>query len=523
MKAVEENMGRENEMISNNTYTLTMYGNVWMDNGIENLYRMFRSIDSCNVKLFQHSLILEIIDKKRFIKEVVAAIISKRLNLIVIEEDLKTRVKKEIKKDFILIQEEKKVGGRVTLKEDIFKPEKVEEIISLIFNNFGEGTNRCILCGRQYSKGIKKLQQASYPFVTKIASLSGVRSYKDGESLSFREYYDNVCPLCYLVGILEWTDEALIYRTFPGEKSYLFMPYFKNLKDLHDFKKFCVYSRILDNSKRYSNIKVNPNIQDVERTPGEYSTLLCFYEKFIENATDEIIARDWIVLNIPFGAVKNVKLDLLNIDKGILKIIKNLKEGGKLERIYSDSIKKLYFYSQNKNGTDWDITRQIQENLSKYFLLDDFRGFTNNLLPKKGGYVFFSSEVRKGLEELIFEWRWKKMGVDRNRLESIKSVGNIIAKVSKNNVSLLYKMDKVRNIDEFWSVLREISRKLLGLEEKELKMIRPTSLDDLIQLTKEIIEKSKEGWKEIRDLLVVYASMYYSIDKLKISEGGDKK
>ena len=218
-----------------------------------------------------------------------------------------------------------------------------------------------------------------------------------------------------------------------------------------------------------------------------------------------------------------MKLDLLSIDKGIPQIIKNLKEGGKLERIYSDLIKKMYFYSQNKNGTDWDITRQIQEDSSKYFLLDDFRGFTSNLLPKKGGYVFFSSEVRKSLEELIFEWRWNKMGVDRNKLESIKSVGNIIAKISKNNASLLYKIDKVRNSDEFWSVLREISRKLPGLEEKELKMIRPTSLDDLIQLTKEIIEKNGEGWKEIRDLLVVYASIYYAIDKMKVSEGGDKK
>ncbi|MCD6474232.1 MAG: hypothetical protein J7K47_04925, partial [Thermoplasmata archaeon] len=153
MKTVEEKMEdkmeteeKENEMTPSSTYTFSMYRNVWMDNGIENLYRMFRSIDSCNVKLFQHSLVLEIMDEKRFIKELVAIIISKRSNLIVIEEDPKTKIKKEIKKDFILIQEEKKVGGRVTLKEDIFKPEKVEEIVSLIFNNSKEGTNRCILC-----------------------------------------------------------------------------------------------------------------------------------------------------------------------------------------------------------------------------------------------------------------------------------------------------------------------------------------------------------------------------------------
>jgi len=511
-------------MKSDMTIEVNTFIDPWMDNGIENLYRTLSDLESCEAKLTRNSMIIKIADKERFIKELTRAVLDKRQNLIAIGDDKKTKVKKEFKKDHIIIQEGTKVGGKVSLKEEIYKPEKTSEIISRIFS-LDEGENTCILCGRRYDKGVKKLQQANYPFVTKIASLSGVRSYKDGRGLSLKEYYDNLCPLCYFIGIFEWTDEALVYRTFPGEKSYLFMPYFENSRDLHNFKKFCTY--ILNNSnnsKRYSNIKVNPNVQDVEHTPGEYSTLLCFYEKFVENATDEIIANDWAVLHIPFGAVKNVKIDFLNIKDGILGIIRELKQSEKLERIYSDMMRKIYFYSQNKNSTDWDTTRQIQENLSKYFLLDDFRSFTNSLLPRKGGHVFFPSEVRQYLEELIFEWRWKKMGVERNRLESIKSVGNIIAKVSKNNASLLYKTDKVRNLDEFWGVLREISRKLLGLEAKELKMIKPTSLDDVIHLTKEIVEREREGWKEIRDLIIVYASMYYCIDKMdKMPKGGEEK
>ncbi len=300
------------------------------------------------------------------------------------------------------------------------------------------------------------------------------------------------------------------------------MPYFDNLKDLHEFKKLCIYAGILNNAERYSNIRVNLNSQDVENTPGEYSTQLCFYEKFVENATDEIIASNWAVLHIPFGAVKNVKIDFLNIDEGVLGVIRELKKSGRLERIYSDLVKKTYFFSQNKNSVDWDTTKRIQENLSKYFLLDDFRSFTNALLPRKGGYVFFSSEIRQNLEELIFEWRWKKMGVEKEKLDAIKSVGNIVAKISENNASPIYKLDKVRTINEFWSVLREISRKLPGLDEEKLKKIKPTALDEVIQLTKEIVEKNKDGWREVRDLIVVYASMYYSLDKMrKRSEGGE--
>lgn len=110
------------------------------------------------------------------------------------------------------------------------------------------------------------------------------------------------------------------------------------------------------------------------------------------------------------------------------------------------------------------------------------------------------------------------MGIPKERLDAIKSVGNIIAKASRNNASLLYKMDRVRTVDEFWSVLREIARKLPGMEEKDLKMIRPTALDELIQLVKGVVENNKEGWREVRDLLIVYSSMYYAIDRM--SKGG---
>jgi len=114
------------------------------------------------------------------------------------------------------------------------------------------------------------------------------------------------------------------------------------------------------------------------------------------------------------------------------------------------------------------------------------------------------------------------MGVPKENLDAIKSVGNIIAKISRNNASLIYKMDKVRTVEEFWSVLREIARKIPGMDEKDLKMIKPTALDELIQLVKSIVENNKDGWKEVRDLLVVYSSMYYAIDKMdKVPKGGE--
>jgi len=125
----------------------------------------------------------------------------------------------------------------------------------------------------------------------------------------------------------------------------------------------------------------------------------------------------------------------------------------------------MYFFSEGENKKAVkNMTREIQEKLSKNFLYDDFRAFTRSLLPRRGGYVSFSTEVRRNLEELIFVWRCRRMGVPKERLDAIKSVGNIMAKVSKNNAALLYKMDKARTVDEFWSVLREIARKITGVE-----------------------------------------------------------
>ena len=107
------------------------------------------------------------------------------------------------------------------------------------------------------------------------------------------------------------------------------------------------------------------------------------------------------------------------------------------------------------------------------------------------------------------------MGIPKENIGTIKSVGNIVAMASKNNLSLLYKLDKVRNLSEFWSVLREISRKMLGFKEEELAKIKPKALDDLIQLVKTY----EDQWKEIRDLLVVYSSMFYSIKSRAGGEG----
>ncbi|MCX9012355.1 MAG: hypothetical protein OIN66_14715 [Candidatus Methanoperedens sp.] len=489
---------------------------VWMDNGVETFYRLLKEAQnsSFSVKTDNNSLIITVADFDKFKESVGIAIKNRRSNLIVIDEDKKLGVKKEVKKDYILIQEGTKVGGKVAFKEELYNDKTAADTVKKVFDLIAEkGTNNCIVCGRQFSKPMKKLQQASYPFVTKIKSLSGVRSYKDGIVYSFKEYFDDFCPTCYLTGISEWLDDGIIYRTVPGEKSILFLPRFNNLEELGKFKQS--YRPLLNKSSRYCNIRVKEGSEETENPSGSFSTLLCFYEKFFFDVDKkEVIGKSWAMMEVPFGAVKNIKLNVINLAESVLHVIKELSEDN--IRIYKGILTEIFFFYDHPKGApvDWDLTGEIRENLSKAILKDDFHSFARSLLPGKGGKVGYSKEIRKNLEDLIYIWRLKNMGVPKDKLDTIKSVGNIVAKASRKNPSLLYKLDKTRTIDDFWGVLREISRKLVGFEDSDKKMIKPTALDGIIQLVKEYEDK----WKEIRDLLVIYSSMYYSIGGRKEGE-----
>ncbi len=482
-----------------------------MDNALENFYRILtrvqEEIESLEIELTHEKLSFSFENFEMFKEALISEIQHKYKNMIVMDRDKKTGAKKEVKKDFILLQEGKKEGGIVRLKEKIYNWNELPKILEFAFKENKKREKRCIMCGRAHKKNFE-LKQAVYPLVTKTKSLSGVRTVK-----SLPEYHKNLCPLCYLLGALEWTDEATIYRTVRDDNmTYLFLPVFESLEELNIFKESTLYSGILNRSGRYTNLLVRPNSDEFENTPGEYTTLLAFYEKFIQNASENA-CQEWAVLHIPLGKVKNVKLETIRVSEGILSVINELIQNSQLPY---QMLKGIFFNVKTEKGyqADWNFTNELREGLAKAFLFDNFREFSKLLLPRKGGFVSLSSEARAVFEELIYLWRWRRLGIPKEKLDVIRSVGNIVAKLSLENPSLLYKLDKTRNLEEFWSVLREISRKMAGLEKEELREIKPTAIDELVVLVKE----NENIWKELRDLLVVYSSMYLAVKKLK--QGG---
>ena len=486
------------------------FNDYWMDNAIENFYCLLSTFDynsDINISLNEKSL--EISCDKEIFKKVLIDIFSEYKQFVCVKKE-KDGVITEYKKDFILIQHKRK-EEQIHLNPKIFI--NPEEEVSKLVDLFEEGSKKCVLCGSSFKRKYSNLTQGSYPFVTKIKSLNGIRSYKDGEYYTFRDYNDSVCPLCYLIGQLGWLSDKFIYRSFINtNKSYLFLPESSSLEELHEFKSD--YFGLLNNNERWSNIKVSLRNEKGELTNGKFSTLLCFYSRFYL-ISEEIPDISWDIIEIPLGKVKNVKSLEFSFDDEILNIIKTFIEED--EDVYNLFNSVLFFV---KDSPDWDITNKIRENLSESFLKNDFRNFSRNFLPRNGGRISYTNkniEFFEYFDFLIKLWRFNSMSVSVDDLKTIKSVGNIIAKVSVINSSLFYKLDKVRSIDDFWGVLREISRKLVNAD-LDKKLIREKALDELIVLLK----TNEEDWKEIRDLLIVYAAMYYSIGSRSSEEEGEE-
>lgn len=476
-----------------------------MDNALENFYYLLKTFDyNSDINLSLGKDFLKIKCEKDVFKKVLIEIFNNYKQFVCVNKEDKGVIK-EFKKDFILIQHKRK-DEYVNLNPKLFlnPDDEVPKLIDL----FEEGSNKCVLCGASFKKRsaspIKKyfnLSQSSYPFATKIKSLNGIRTYKGGKYYSFNDYNENICPLCNLIGQLGWVTDKFIYRIFINKTSYLFLPNYINLEGLHKFK--LEYNTLLNNNERWSNIKVSLQNEDGELTTGKFSTLLCFFSKFYL-IFEEIPTNSWNIIEIPWGKVKNVKSVEFNSNKFIFDIIKSFVDGD--EDIYVLFNSVLFFV----NGSiDWDLTNKIRENLSESFLKNDFRGFSRNFIPHNGGKLSYSNKNIEFLEYfdfLIKLWRLSSMSISVEDLKTIKSVGNIIAKVSIINSSLFFKLDKIRSIEDFWSCLREISRKLVNSDIDKSK-IREMSIDELIILLKE----NENDWKEIRDLLVVYAAIYYSI------------
>ncbi len=271
--------------------TLSTLNDAWMDNGLETLFSILNQVknQSFDAKIENNSLIITINNFGEFRKILGNIFEQRRENLIISILDKETGEIKEIRKNYVLIQENKKIKGKVAFKEGLYNQKSAADTISRILNLIiEEGKRNCVICGKPFSKPVKKLQQAAYPFVTKTKSLSGIRSYKDNATYSLQEYFEDFCPTCYLRGLTEWSDDGIIYQIDSvSEKAIVLLPNLSSLDKLVKFKTLCRNLQLFNKNGQYQNLRENKNSEKIETTAGAFNTLLFFYEKLFTDTIDE--------------------------------------------------------------------------------------------------------------------------------------------------------------------------------------------------------------------------------------------
>lgn len=515
------------------------YNDIWYDNGLVNYYLILKEInriygDCIDLLLFEDRIEYSIPNPDIFVEY-----LSKRINelrnsqMIVEEEDKKTSVKKEIKKDHILIQEGEKIGGKVKFKEQIFNSDlnETKTIVKEVFENIGTGSNRCLLCGNLYKTRSKKMQQASYPFVTKNRSLSGIRS---GESIKLEEYIKDYCPHCYLLGILEWLDDSMVYRTIPTEKSFIILPMLNQIDELVRVKEEIISSQILNNHKRWSNIKSNIKIysekEDIENTPNKFSTMISFYEKFIYKTKDHKNIN-WFLIQIPQGSVKNPKFLNIKFENEMIDVLFELIVNQDM-LFYDEFVKEFYaFNSDIKNGLrNFDLEKNLHEKLCESIVFNDFQLFSRTFLPHKGIHIGLSRDAYEVLEKIIYKWRIEKMNVENKEkyLSNIRMAGVTLANLIDNRLSLFFKLEKATDITNFLKAIQEVTRRFTidkdkfaiskeELEESKGKKSRvfPYSIDYLISELQ--TNTSEKFFEDTKSALLIYTSLN-AFKKMKVEQ-----
>ena len=112
IETVNSGLERENEgrfVEKSVSFEINTYEDPWMDNGLENFFRVLRDLESCKVELTSGSLKVEIRSKEGFIKELTGKILEKRRNLLVTDKDKKTGEKRKFEKTTCYYKKKKRL------------------------------------------------------------------------------------------------------------------------------------------------------------------------------------------------------------------------------------------------------------------------------------------------------------------------------------------------------------------------------------------------------------------------------
>lgn len=498
--------------------TWRMRHDVWLDNGLEFFGQIVEHIAMQFPQVVQiawqpDSLQLTIHDANRFIK-LLDDEIRQRMDMTLRYKS--ERASKYVLKPFVgfnqqpptqhppLFQEARRCSFLVS----VFAPSQTQR----------REANGCPLCGEPITSDEQTLTLSVYPFVTKIKSLSGIRTrWFEGGLKGFVTNLP-VCVRCYFLGALAWLDDALLYLCDIGGTSgtaviLLPAPPMGNLERLQGLKTYRPKY-----GERRTNVRFRVRRTDEEREvqDGRFSLLLAFLERTLSEIAEsgevtdlfaearKRVADGWLFITIPQGRLKNIVAHDLVLDEPVMRLLVRLVERNILP--YSHIIAEVWL-ADDKGKPLRNEVPTLHEALAQAILTNDFERFALAFLPKPRKQLRFPFTLENDTEILVQLWRWSDM--DAQSLELIKKAGRALAEIarSRKQPALLYALERVRSSSDLLEVLKEGIHRLIGLEAEEMRFI---SLDALEQLTELLYQTDARQFTDLKNTLVIFAGIAYA-------------
>lgn len=258
----------------------------------------------------------------------------------------------------------------------------------------------CDLCSGNYGGdfGISQVSQIIYPVSPgSLSSQCGIRKVQANY---------NCCPLCAVLGCLEWLDDIPFLSNHKNLTHYHIFPKIEQLSELHTVKNLIRNSL---NLRPYSNV-----FSLTDKYPlDEYSMLLLLFENMIRNIRqirrlEDILCKDWSVLKIK-GTEATYQTSYTYLYEISIPNIESLENiFSKIKEPYSGFVDKT-FATPIKDGVSRDICNSLTEEnkyfISKGLIIDDFHEFAKAFQIRQNCGVAFPKESKEIFDKLINLWR----------------------------------------------------------------------------------------------------------------------
>lgn len=511
------------------TWSLSIRHDPWLDNGLEVLAGMAEAIARqhpavLSVRLEPDRLRLEIQQPQRF-----ARLLSHQIALQVENAYYIPEPGRKVLKPFVgFNQQPPKQHPELYQGKEALEAFVQELLVEISQPSSRRSRFTCPFCG---APATEKRTLSLYPFVTKTKALGGQAVWAEAGFRGLSEY-GPICAVCAFLGMLTWSDTALLYRCDiggPQGMALLALPWPQppDLRRLHQQKQR--YRHALNPTYRRSNVQVVVHWGNRDREewpPQAFTMLLAFYEAALSRVLAEIqesggeslfdpialrraIPDGWILLRIPQGRMKDITATDWFMEDAILRVLRSMIEADVLP--YQGVLTRMWLTLEGRPVDE--ETAAWREERAAAFLQNDYGRFAAGFGIRRRQTLAFYGEAAQGLHRWIQIWLEERGTMNEQELELVRRAGRTIGRIAgaQRRATILYELERARTPSDLLGVLSDVVHRLVGMEAQEMRD-QYLSLEALDRLTALIHATGDDArrFADMKHTLFIYAGLEYA-------------